>query len=171
MDLETRLAERAEQHRKEKSVPGGSVRGYVKANLAAILTAHEVLPWDAIAEAIAEEGIVWGSGRPPSGKDIRSLVCRVKKPRAQVQAKAQPASARSGAKPQGAASPTLVEDWPLVAVDDWMSPTPVAQPAAKPSSAPAGSFSKSPPSRAKDRNRILDEMRRSNQERSTSVPR
>ena len=178
MDLETRLVERAEQHRKEKSRLGGSVRGYVKANLAAILTAHEILPWDAIAEAIAEEGVVWGSGRPPSGKDIRSLVCRVRKPRAKVQVKDQPQAAptRAGAKPQGMAAPTVVEDWPLVAVDEWMPPTTTGKPVAKPSSASARPTPASPlpvprSPHVKDKNRILEEMRRSSQERSTSVPR
>ncbi|ARJ66002.1 hypothetical protein WV31_10225 [Magnetospirillum sp. ME-1] len=147
MDLASRLRSRCEQDLKVRSRPGRSVRDYVRANLDQILEAHKTLPWEAICEEITADGVVWsGTGQPLKAKDLRTLVCRLRRaegmePLQRPKTASEPAAKpvpRPAARPAIAAAPAIEasavsqeeerDDWPLMP-RELMDPTPVPAPA------------------------------------------
>lgn len=109
--------------------PVGGVSGYVRAHLDEIIAAHGELGWDAIAEAISEEGVAWRTGKPISGQDLRVLVCRLR-PRGQAEAErgtiALPAP-RAETIPLARPTPARVHSAPAKAI----APKPAAIPLSK----------------------------------------
>jgi len=150
------------QRKRKDGRPMGPVASYIRRHLGVIERARaEGLSWAEIADAVAQEGVVWRSGRSPSEKDLRTLYARladtppVSVPPAQVPV--PPAAAKRTVPPRSEAWSALS----VAEVDGPLAPTAVAAAPAPPP----------PASRAKpnyDAEKILREMKRSKGEREPS---
>lgn len=183
-----RLREMAQSHGGRRRGRPGSVQGYVRAHLDVIREVRDRLTWDEIAQAFAKDGLTWGNGKPVSGKDLRTLFCRLGGGREEPGSipAAIRASARSDQDPlpmaiaPGTTSPApntgrkMMDTGPNAQErrdrDDEMRPVEPAMPAAvNPPVQVSARGRNAPASGNADRERILREMQRASAERNRNA--